>query len=140
MYQKTIAVRLPELFKTGSVRTARRSSASGSRREGRAPGTSPASAAHSRQKRARRERSLIKYAKVRVACRRVGITERWPRVGGAFYPSGARTDAPRYVLAACRKSGAATATIATDTTPSGDTGHHFGGLEGGAAARGASWV
>ena len=39
---------------------------------------------------------------------RVAQSSNGPRVGCLFYPSGARTDAPRYDLAACRKSGAAT--------------------------------
>ena len=65
---------------------------------------SPASAAHSPPKSS--PGALAYLARQSgVPCRACRTIERWARgVGYLFYPSGARTDAPRYDLAACRKS------------------------------------
>ena len=113
--------------------TARRSSASGSRREGRAPGTSPASAAHSPQK---SSPGALAY-RVRQSCvawRSCRTIEQWAAGGMPVLPKrGAHGRPPlrsRRVSEIGRRHRHDRHPKRLTRPPSGDTGHHFGGLEG----------
>ena len=72
--------------------------------------------------------STTKWCRVS-ACRTI---ERWAAGGMPVLPKRGAHGRPRYDLATCRKSAPQ-----TDTPDTGDTGHHFVGLEG---ERGVSWV
>ena len=122
---------------------ARRSSASGSRREGRAPGTSPASAAHS-QKKSSPGALAYRGRQRSVACRTCRTIEQWAAGGMPVLPKrGAHGRPPlrsRRVSEIGRRKRHDRHPKRLTRPTSGDTGHHFVVLEGGAAPRGASWV
>ena len=107
----------------------RRSSASGSRREGRAPGTSPASPQKSSP-------GALSY-RVRqssVACRTCRTIEQWAAGGMPVLPKRGAHGRPRLRSRHVSEIGAAKPTRPPSETPdTADTGHHFVGARGGAA-------